>query len=294
MPEPKIIVGTVGADNLVGTVGNDTIWGEPSLTGTTGGNDVLRGGKGDDYLSGGVGSDTYVAERDGGVDTIRWFEAGKDKLDVSLFGWKSLAEMQAADVTMKSGTDANGMPLVTVDFGSGDAFKVTGVSGLAAGDFLFASSGTPAPEPADISGTSGKDVLKGTAGAETIDGKAGDDRLYALSGDDTLLGGAGNDLLSGAAGNDRLDGGTGSDLLLGGTGNDTFVFGRGFGQDSVLDFTDGSDKIDLSAFGLGGMAELSKAATVTEGTHEVYIDFGNGDRLSVFGLSALTQANVIF
>ena len=46
--------------------------------------------------------------RGGGMDTIRWFETGKDKIDVKLFGWKSLAEMQAAGVTMTSGKDSSG------------------------------------------------------------------------------------------------------------------------------------------------------------------------------------------
>ncbi len=442
----QVLAGTDGDDNIVGTDGDDTIWGDRQQDGPAGGNDVLRGGKGNDYLSGGAGSDTYVAERGGGTDSIRWFEAGKDKIDVSRFGWKSLAEMQAAGATMTPGTDANGVAMVTVSFGGGDSFKVFGVAALAAADFQFAAAGTPGPVPTGPEGTAGADTLKGTDRDETIEGKAGDDTLSGggghdtfvfnagdgndmvtdfmgfnvrpwveadesdsirfvgegmtaenmrmlqsgedlvitfdgvsdtkvtlknvwtdaidnpsdgdygfifegqvsatdsfdtllwntqisqvakanhvtflsdqnntvsgrddsddvinahggndalkgLSGNDTLRGDAGNDVLDGGAGNDRLDGGTGSDKLTGGSGSDMFVYDRGYGQDTVTDFVSGTDKIDLSAFGLGSMAKLDEVATVTNDTSSIAIDFGNGDRLTVFGITTLAQTHVIF
>ena len=444
----EVIAGTDGNDKLVGTDGDDIIWGDSKQDGPAGGDDILRGGKGDDYLSGGPGSDIYVAERGGGNDTIRWFEASKDKIDVSLFGWKSLAEMQAAGVTMTPGTDSNGVATLTINFGSGDSFKLFGVPSLAATDFKFAATGgppNPVPTPTEIIGTTLADVLKGTSGNETIDGKAGNDTLTGggghdtfviraghgndvitdfmgfnvrpwvnpaesdsikfngagmtaanmrlfqagedlvitfdgvadtkvtlkgvwtdaidnlagvphgfifdgqtaptdsfdtllwntqisqvakanhvtflsdqdntvngrdnsndvingqggndvlrgLSGNDVLRGDAGNDVLDGGTGNDRLDGGTGSDRLTGGSGADTFVFARGYGQDTVTDFVSGTDKIDLSAFGLGSMAKLAEAATVTSNANSVAIDFGNGDRLTVFGITTLAQTHVI-
>jgi VCBS repeat-containing protein len=193
-PVIPVITGTAGNDTVNGTAGADTIWGDPLQDGPTGGNDVLRGGKGDDYLSGGAGNDTYVGERGGGMDTIRWFETGKDKIDVTLFGWKSLAEMQAAGVTMTSGVDASGTPMVTVNFGSGDGFKVGGVSSLVATDFAFVAGSTPVPNPipsdpapGTVSGTTGADTLNGTATANTIDGKAGNDTLQGNGGHDTFL-----------------------------------------------------------------------------------------------------------
>jgi Ca2+-binding RTX toxin-like protein len=191
-PTPsKEIFGTDGNDNLVGTDAAETIWGDKTTQGTVGGNDILRGGKGNDSLSGGAGTDTYVGERGGGMDTIRWFQAG-EKIDVSLFGWKSFVEMQAAGVTITSGTDASGA-FVTVNFGGGDGFKVFGVSSLAAGNFTFASGGTtpapnptPVPNPTDVLGTAGAETLKGTTAAQTIDGKAGNDTLTGGGGHDTF------------------------------------------------------------------------------------------------------------
>jgi Ca2+-binding RTX toxin-like protein len=150
--------------------------------------------------------------------------------------------------------------------------------------------------PVTISGTTGNDFLYGKSDVnDVIDGKAGNDTLYGRSGDDTVLGGSGADMLFGEGGNDRLDGGTGNDWLIGGAGKDVFVFARSAGQDSVLDFTAGQDKIDLSAFGLGGMNQLAASASVVStGTSSMSIDFGAGDRLTIYGLGKLTQDNVIF
>jgi polysaccharidase protein len=318
-PAAEVITGSAGNDNLVGTDGADVIWGDPLQDGPTGGNDTIRSGKGNDYISGGAGADTYVAERGGGVDTIRWFEAGKDKVDVKLFGWKSLAEMQAAGVTMTAGADANSTPILTLNFGSGDAFKIAGVSSLAASDFVFApstggSTPTQPPATATISGTAGNDkltgkdnvndVIGGKGGHDTLSGLSGDDILYGDAGNDMLYGGAGNDTLEGGAGsdqlfgdagNDRLNGGAGNDTLRGGAGNDVFVFTKGSGVDLVMDFIAGQDKIDLSAFGLGGMAQLNAAAKVATVTSAALsIDFGAGDRLNVYGIGKLTAEHVIF
>lgn len=65
---------------------------------------------------------------------------------------------------------------------------------------------------------------------------------------DTLASGAGDDVLLGYGGNDRIDGGLGgNDRISGGAGNDIFVFQQSFGNDTVTDYQDGLDKIDLDA-----------------------------------------------
>ena len=62
------------------------------------------------------------------------------------------------------------------------------------------------------------------------------------------IGGIGNDTVHGGIGNDTIYGGAGDDALSGGADDDTFVFAPGNGDDTITDFTDGDDKIDLSAF----------------------------------------------
>ena len=64
-----------------------------------------------------------------------------------------------------------------------------------------------------------------------------------------------SDTLDGGADGDRLDGGSGNDELMGGAGNDMFVFDTGDGTDTISDFTDGEDLIDLTS--ITGITEFN-------------------------------------
>ncbi|MBF0329930.1 MAG: hypothetical protein HQL10_12290, partial [Nitrospirae bacterium] len=87
-----------------------------------------------------------------------------------------------------------------------------------------------------ISGKDGDDVVNGQQGNDTIFGNAGNDTLSGGPGNDVLMGGAGNDTLYGYDEDDTLDGGEGVDRLIGNAGNDTYKFGRGSGQDTIVDY----------------------------------------------------------
>src|SRR6476661_1437972 len=99
--------------------------------------------------------------------------------------------------------------------------------------------------PNAINGTPGNDNLTGTPGNDLINGLAGDDLLTGLRGNDILNGGDGSDYLSGGKGFDTLNGGLGDDNLVGGAGNDVFVLGAGLGVDTISDFGNGQDTIQL-------------------------------------------------
>ena len=92
-------------------------------------------------------------------------------------------------------------------------------------------------------------------------GEADNDTLAGQDGHDALHGDAGNDRLFGGAGDDTLDGGAGNDFLVGGGGADAFVFGGSGGVDTLLDFSDGEDLIDLSAYALSGFDAVSATQT---------------------------------
>lgn len=64
----------------------------------------------------------------------------------------------------------------------------------------------------------------------------------------TILGTAGRDTLTGSAGDDVITGGAGADVITGGAGADAFVYTsiRDAG-DRIVDFTPGTDRIDLTA-----------------------------------------------
>ena len=107
-----------------------------------------------------------------------------------------------------------------------------------------------------LNGGNGRDVLVGGIGGDRLFGGGdndeliggdGRDMLAGDNGDDGLAGGAGDDRLDGGGGNDRLDGGAGEDLLWGGSGRDVFAFGETGGDDVIIDFRRGEDRIDLSA-----------------------------------------------
>ena len=95
--------------------------------------------------------------------------------------------------------------------------------------------------------------LQGNVEAETLTlseagvlhGEGGNDILTGTSGHDELYGGEGDDRLSGGYGNDILNGGSGDDYLEGGYGNDIYVFGRGYGQDTVVANDNTSGKNDV-------------------------------------------------
>jgi Ca2+-binding RTX toxin-like protein len=137
-----------------------------------------------------------------------------------------------------------------------------GMGGLVSGE-IRAGDGNDIIRAGDednfVFGENGSDILAGRGGDDTLNGGAGNDRLKGGAGNDTLLGGGGNDILRGHAGDDTLRGNAGADTLNGGSGDDTlrgdggadmFVFNRAAGNDTILDFENGVDQIDLSAFGI--------------------------------------------
>jgi serralysin len=98
-----------------------------------------------------------------------------------------------------------------------------------------------------INGYGGNDVLDGGAGRDRLLGGLGTDTLIGGDGADTLVGAAGADSLSGGTSADSIEGGTGNDVLRGGLGADKFVFGTGGGTDTIRDFEDRTDLIEIES-----------------------------------------------
>jgi Ca2+-binding RTX toxin-like protein len=76
-------------------------------------------------------------------------------------------------------------------------------------------------------------------------GEDGDDSIQGSYFNDRLFGGEGADRLYGYVGNDVLDGGAGDDYLEGGAGNDVFVFGKGYGDDTVIAYDTATGRFDI-------------------------------------------------
>ncbi len=286
------IEGGEGDDVILGDAGNDTVDGGA-------GDDLIIDGGGDDELTGGDGADTFAFLPGHGNDTITDFDTANDEIDLSQFTMaitftqlqgKMSTVMDPSDVTVVTGVEID-----LTDFGGGKITLegLTATSDLTAEMFCLPDCDSTVDDilvEAPVMGdenpnfyigdtggvtyhtAGGDDIVYAEEGDDTIYGGAGDDRLFGGEGSDTVDGGAGDDAIEGNEGDDTLTGGTGDDTLTGGGGADTFVFNSGDGKDTITDFTDGTDAIDLSAISLiTGFSDL----TITQDGDDTKIDLSS-------------------
>lgn len=140
-------------------------------------------------------------------------------------------------------------------------------------------------------GGSGRDVLWGGDGIDLLNGGNQEDMLDGGADNDSLIGEKGNDTLIGGDGDDLLDGGKENDLMTGGTGADTFYFRNGDGRDTISDFTQGDDLLDVTMLKVWDISQLG----IQDSGAGVRINTGSGNYIELTGLSAddLTNADFI-
>ena len=204
--------GTITGDITSGGSSQDSIVNSGTIHGNVllgAGNDVYSGGHLTGELLTGLGNDTVDARGNAVSGMIR-DTGGSDTYTVDS------AATRISDTS--AGLDT---VLAWTSFALTEGLEVLRLQGAA-----------------DLTGT-------GSALANTLAGNAGDNRLF---------GGAGNDILYGGDGADTLRGGLGADWLKGDDGADTFIFtslgqtGTTLaGEDTIADFTQGDDHINLSA-----------------------------------------------
>ncbi len=91
----------------------------------------------------------------------------------------------------------------------------------------------------NIETTDANDVLLGTFG---------NDNIHTYGGDDQIQGARGIDAIDAGSGNDTLDGGMDRDTLTGGAGSDVYVWGRGYGQDEIIQTGNTASDADVIQF----------------------------------------------
>ena len=246
-----------------GDAEGDVIANMENITGTKY-RDVLKGDSGANTLQGLDGNDEL--EGGGGADRLD----GGEGID-----WIGYRESDAGvTVNLQQGTGQRG-------HAEGDVIlNIEDASGSYHHDVLIGDNGNNT-----LTGYEGDDDLRGNDGRDLLNGDAGADRLDGGDGDDELNGGPGAD---------RLDGGAGADKLYGSEGADVFIFAAGHGDDTIYDFRDNEDKVDLSAFDLAGYDAL----TLTSASGGVTIDLtehgGGTILLQNIDTSALDAADFIF
>ena len=142
-------------------------------------------------------------------------------------------------------------------------------------------------------GLGGDDDLRSRGGDDVVDGGSGNDALRGGRGRDDLRGGSGDDNLFGGNGRDLLKGGLGADTMTGGRGRDTFIVNPDDGTETITDFEDGFDVIDLSAFHrFEGVAAVMNAIDVAGGV-KMTLPGGTTITLQGFSLAQLGLDDVM-
>ena len=252
------IANAVTIEKATGGSGNDKIFGNDAANDLVGngGNDAISGGGGDDFIVGGAGKDTLTGGA--GNDLFRYNDrsestVGANRDVISDFQDGDKIDLSAVGATTFIGGDAfrgragEVRTVVITD----QTFVEVDIDGDARADMQIELTGSIFLDRLDFVNLNGT----ATSLADELFGTAGNDSINALAGNDVVYGGDGVDTIDGGDGNDVLVGGRGRDTLTGGAGADRFVLETlqdstaGAGRDAILDFQQGSDKIDLSALG---------------------------------------------
>ncbi|MEO1292605.1 MAG: M10 family metallopeptidase C-terminal domain-containing protein [Pseudomonadota bacterium] len=290
------VIGSARADRLTGSDGDNQLiggGGGDTLSGG-GGADRIRAGGGDDTVSGGAGVD--VLNGGNGVDTLDFSQDSEGRVVLNfLRGWSRDTSGERDSVT----NFENAIGTSAGDFflgGEGDNTFAGGggadvLQGFWGDDTLNGEHGADTLRGGmgedTLLGGRGADDLYGGAHADTVSGGEGADTVRGQHGNDALFGDNGHDRLEGGGNHDRLDGGNGDDTLLGGAGRDIFVFSRG--DDTVLDFVDGRDVIEIE--GAGGLDDLS----LTQDGADVVIGFESATmRLEETSVSLIDADSFLF
>ncbi|WP_139204271.1 calcium-binding protein [Azotobacter beijerinckii] len=216
---------TTGNANLVGSALNNSL-------SATGGLSTFRGGLGDDTFTGSGGGNIYLYERGDGVDHI--YDTGGNTLPDGTpapnrirFG----TGIHMQDVRLAPGTAGtlevliSGQPsgkLVIHNFDASNAANSSAIDYFDFADGISVSYAQLLGAGFTVSGGNTSDNLLGSNLSDFLSGNGDDDTLSAGAASDTLIGGAGND------------------QLFGNDGADLYLYGKGHGNDIIVETNDGN------------------------------------------------------
>lgn len=269
-----VVTAGAGNDFLVGGLGRDRLIGGE-------GADSFIGGAGNDAISGGNGDDVviYNVSTDGG-DRVNTGN-GMDQANISAARGTTQIRLTFTSAEVGNGDASDGGTLANQDGLLAVRLQAEGARDNPGGTlarfddegitFTSTTAGVTFDVRDLVSGTARGDqfqvVVLATAQDDALDFSDASRSYYvnAGGGNDTITGGEVADFLVGGAGADTLNGGEGMDSLLGGGDADIFAFTDEPGNDTIVDFTSGTDKIDLSSFGIS----FEDMSATTSGTSTI-------------------------
>jgi Ca2+-binding RTX toxin-like protein len=207
-----------------------------------GGNDLIDGGGGFDravynFAHDGVGitvnlaAGTVTGGPNTGTDTLKSVEG--------IWGTEFVDIYNAVGFSTTS-TNAGNSPISPTNSGASNFNEFEGGGG---NDTITGNGNT---RIAYYHATGGVVVTLGnnsTIHGSAVGASTGTDDI--ISGVNAVRGSEFNDIITGNAFNNTLEGQGGNDVLTGGADSDNFVFRLSSGNDTVTDFTNGQDRIDI-------------------------------------------------
>jgi Ca2+-binding RTX toxin-like protein len=114
------MIAGLGRGNFAGQGGNDTLTGAANIDTLNGGAglDRLDGKAGNDFMTGGLDADTFVFGAGYGIDRVKDFQNGVDRLDLGDFNFANFAAVKALAADSALG--------LRIDFGGGDILVLSG------------------------------------------------------------------------------------------------------------------------------------------------------------------------
>ena len=254
------LFGGDGADRIMGSDGDDFVNGGRD-------NDVARLGGGDDTFVWNPGDGSDTVEGQAGTDTLVFNGANiAEKVDITANGSRALFTRDVAGINM----DLNGIEKIKfAALGGSDKITVGNLAGTDVQQVAIdlGAGGNGDDDAVTLNGTGGNDHIKLVVAGDqvTVTGLPAQVTIDHVETQDKLIvqGGAGDDIidasgapaggmqfiLDGGEGNDVLHGGQGDDKVTGGAGADRFEFSGFNGTDTISDFKQGLDKVDILGYG---------------------------------------------
>jgi Ca2+-binding RTX toxin-like protein len=282
------LYGGAGRDNLYGGEGDDTLHGGTEADRLDGGegDDTIHGGEGRDIIDGGADDDVLYGGE--GNDNI-WGGSGSDVIDGgkgndNLTGDNYIGPRSGSVDTFVFQADHGNDNIEMFKVGE-DKIDLTAFTDITSFDDLTITSSAQGVV-IDLTQYGGGTITFKTNSTE-YSVESGD-----LSASDFLLY---QNEYAGTDGDDTLTGGEGDDTLTGGEGDDTFVFGTDHGTDTITDFTNGEDMIDLTRIsGITGFDDLSISADGTTAVIDLTAHSGGTIRVENVDVADLDAGDFSF